>query len=197
MKFFGKKNEVEYISKVEFTQFSKKIEKTLDGFITNLQPIVTEINNIKKEISNQPIINLDPISKRIDEAEEDNKSLIKIISTLNDSLSKLDKSIKSNKADVDTQINQNNELFEKTKNDLDQISEKLDVSVDVLLEKISDQSIEEEENLPDILKENRCPFKPKKGYCAIWAKRKKKSEGLLFCHSCIEADKLLDKGIRL
>ena len=76
------------------------------------------------------------------------------------------------------------------------LEEKLDVSIELILDKLADK-LSEENVLPEQLLADRCPFKPKQGYCTLWANRKNKTDAMLYCTSCIQASNLLDKGIRL
>jgi len=114
--------------------------------------------------------------------QEQVRLLLKMVDTMADSIV----DCKKNTNDIQKETTDNSQKLEK----------KIDVAVDFLLERLSENEVAED-FVPKELKENKCPFKPKHGYCEIWAKRKNKNDGLAYCASCMRSSELLDQGIKL
>jgi len=139
----------------------------------------------------------DSLIERINEVKSENKGIIKIINVLHKSIEKLNASILDNKKTIEQKSGETDKKNLETTKTVAQIGEKLEIAVDVLLDKIAEKAIYDTSKLPKELIENKCPFKPKHGYCEIWKNRPNKSDGIVYCASCLRISELAYRGIKL
>lgn len=185
----------------ELRLYFQNLNSNIQQMLQNMEVLANSITNINSEFSSfvirqqideKPVVNpnFNNLENQIKQQQQD---FVKIISVLNDSIEQINTKI--NKLPVS-----NNSFDKKVLSEINtkinQLEETLNNSIDVLLEKISDRALDDE-NLPKELKASRCPFKPKQGYCGLWANRINKTDAMIYCLSCLKQSELMDKGIKL
>lgn len=188
--------------KVLSTEVSALKQKTSDivDFAKSLQ---TEVDVIQHELNEEKRIDLSPLHDKIAELDQQTVDHFKIV---HDTMSMLSDIVTAppvlQKSDAKEdrrpgQTQQYSSLDRRLVN-LDEkhieLAEKVDAAIELILDKLASKM--SEEDLPPQLVSDRCPFKAKQGYCALWAARKNKSDAMVYCTSCLQATELLDKGIR-
>ena len=180
-----------------FSNVLSEIEKFKVLFNQQENDFKTELEIISHEIKDSTSV-FEKIEKMDQQTEGYFKIVHDTISALSDIVMKKQSETIIPQKTIQKEINLSSydrkifNLEEKTNN----LEEKLDISVELILDKLANK-LSEEQDLPQQLLSDRCPFKPKQGYCSLWATRKNKTDAMTFCTSCIQASNLLDKGIRL